>query len=89
MVGLNYFLRFLTFLNLACSSTEVNEQDSLRTPKLASELAENTLSMQGIAVTGSYSDIMSGITKFDNRMSILQDVNCSETKPIFVMKNGV
>ena len=67
-----------------------NEQDRLRSPKLVSELAENTLSMQGIAVTGSYSDIMSDKPKFDhNRMSILHDVNCSETKPIFVMKNDI
>ena len=33
---------------------------------------------------------MRGITKIDhNRMSILQDVNWIETKPIFVMKNGI
>ena len=40
-----------------------NEQDRLTSPKLVLELTENTLSMQGIAITRSCSDIMSAITK--------------------------
>ena len=53
-----------------------NEQDRMRSPKLVPELTKNTLSMQGIAVTRSYSDITSAITKVRPQ----QDVNFTGCK---------
>ena len=47
-----------------------NGQGRMRSPKLVSKLTENTLSIQCIPITGSYSDIMSGITKIRPQQAV-------------------
>ena len=52
------------------TSTGENKRDRLRYPKLVSELTENTLSMQGITVTGSLLCIKSSLTKIRSQENV-------------------